>query len=149
MLDNFTTNFRRALSLVLYNNGQVLDSDIDELLEHFRIDKGIEIDREEFVEEVIAASKFFQDFEECLFVCTNVTCTKSSYFEMSMEKWQNLSQLLDCPVVPTGCHWQCEKAPVVTLKTGSDIQSFVKCSTEETWKNTFDSIQNVLRSRGE
>lgn len=142
MLDNFTLNFRRALSFVLHNNGQILESDIDDLLEHFKVDKGIEIDKEEFLYEVKEAKQFFKNFDKCLFVCTNVTCSKLSYFESSKESFENLSKSIDCPVIPTGCHWQCENAPVVTMKKGSQLQSFVNCSNSSSWDSVIENAKN-------
>ena len=144
MAVEFTDNFRRAFSFVLHHNGFVKEADMDELLLHFKVDKGIVINRNEFLLEVEKALDYFHSLENCLFVCTNITCSKKSYFEITETSLIELSKKLDCPVVATGCHWQCENAPVITLKNGTEKNSYVRCSSDKTWNKALDEIKKVL-----
>lgn len=141
--------FKKAFSLVLNKNGKVSTQDVDELLHHYKVDKNIDIDKSAFVIELALAKKFYSEQEKSLFVCTNVTCKDSTYLEQSESSLNNLAKNLGCQVIKTGCHWQCEYASVVTLKTGEYLTSYTGCNSKIDWENTLTQIRKRLESHSQ
>jgi len=138
---------RSALALVIHKNGDVSDSDIDDLLNFYSAKKGISIDRDRYGAVVRAASDRYHQQETSLFICTDSPCLKRTFISPSDPSIETLSKELGCRVEVTGCHWQCEEAPVVTLKTGPESKSFVQCSSSESWQSIRDFISLIPQKR--
>lgn len=136
--------FQSALSLVIYKNGNVQEQDIDDLLARYRLKKGITIEKEVYCHAVESATQYFNKNEQCLFVCTAAPCLKRSYLHASDETMKRLSQELGCEVAVTGCHYQCDNGPALTLKINNSSWSFLDISTEEKWQEASRSIQGLL-----
>jgi hypothetical protein len=136
--------FQSALSLVIYKNGNVQELDIDDLLTRYRLKKGITIEKEIYCQAVEDATQYYKKSEQCLFVCTATPCLKRSYLHASDETMNRLSQELGCEVNVTGCHYQCENGPALTLKINNNSWSFLDISTEEKWREAGRSIQRLL-----
>ena len=139
--------FRSALSLVIHKNGSVTAKDVDDLIERYRVKKGITLDKNRYWQAVRTATEHYQRQEYCLFVCTDSRCLAKTYINPSNASMQALSRELDCPVEVTGCHWQCDDAPVVTLKVGKKSYPITNCDSEETWSVARASILRYLGRR--
>jgi hypothetical protein len=125
---------RSALSLVIRKNGAVSDSDIDYVISFYREKKGITLDQSKYRQAVQVASDKYERLAKGLFVCTDKPCLRKSFVNPSDESIELLSKDIECPIEITGCHWQCEQAPVVTLKVGTASQSLVRC-TSDSWES--------------
>ena len=136
--------FESALSLVIYKNGDVQEQDIDDLLIRYRIKKGIIIEKETYRQAVEAATQYFNRHDECLFVCTAAPCLKQSYLHPSNDSMQKVSQELGCEVAVTGCHYQCESGPTMTLKLDKGSSLFLDISTDEKWHAARESMQRLI-----
>lgn len=134
--------WRSALAMVIYRNGQVEESDVDGLIERYREKKGIHLDRDIYMQALASATRHYQKSENRLFVCTDIRCLDRSWLCPSRPNLAALESELGCPVEPTGCHWVCEEAPVVTLKRGIQAYRFADCSSKERW----DEVRSQLRS---
>src|SRR4029450_5228504 len=139
--------FRSALSLVIHKNGNVDREDVDDLIDRYRVKKGITLDKDKYWQAVRAATEHYQRQQYCLFVCTDSRCLAKSSINPSNSSMQALSRELNCPVEVTGCHWQCDDAPVLTLKVGSNSYAIANCSSDETWKAARASIVRYLSRR--
>jgi hypothetical protein len=135
---------RSAFSLVIHKNGNVTQSDIDDLLTRYRIHKGLFIDPKDYVEAIRLATERYQQNDNCLFVCTGGSCQKNAALDHSEKGIAKLGEELNCPVELTGCHWQCEHAPVVTLKTADHGQSFTHCSSHVSMELALKSIRALI-----
>ena len=140
--------FRSALSLVIHKNGHVSGEDVDDLIDRYRVKKGITLDKDKYWQAVRAATEHYQRQQYCLFVCTDSRCLAKTFLNPSNSSMQALSHELNCPVEVTGCHWQCDDAPVLTLKVGSQSYSFPDCSSAESWQSARESILRHLEQRG-
>jgi len=141
--------FRSALSLVIHKNGSVTSADVDDLIERYRVKKGITLDKEKYWQAVRTATEHYQRQEYCLFVCTDSRCLAKTFLNPSNSSLQAVSRELNCPVEVTGCHWQCDDAPVLTLKVGASSYPLTNCSNEEAWRAARASIRRYLtRGRG-
>lgn len=138
---------RSALSLVIHKSGNVSSLDIDELLEHYRSRKGINIDREIYREAVKRASDHYNNHVISLFICTDRPCLKGTFVNPSEKSINALAQELKCPIETTGCHWQCDMAPVVTVKKGTQSRSFLQCSSSEEWQSIRDFLSASREER--
>ncbi len=131
--------FRSALSLVIHKNGHVSDADIEDLLNFYRHKKGIYIETERYRSTVEAAIKHYQKNINCLFICTDGPCLDKTFLTLSQISLQALRRELNCPVESSGCHWQCERAPSVTLKAGEESRSFPNCTALH-WNETCEHV---------
>jgi hypothetical protein len=138
--------FRSALSLVIHKNGHVLASDVRDLLNHYRANKGVTIDRARFDELIQLAQRQYMKESIKLYVCTDAPCLSKSFIHPSKLAIGQLAKELQCQVETSGCHWQCEEAPVVTLKHGQDSRSFVRCGSSESWASVCESILGLNRN---
>jgi len=136
--------WRSALAMVIYRNGQVLESDVDGLIERYSEKKGIHLDREIYMQAVASATRHYQKNENRLFVCTDSRCLDRSWLCPSRSNLAALESELECPVEPTGCHWICEEAPVVTLKKGACSYRFSDCSSRERWDEVKAELAQLL-----
>lgn len=126
--------FRSAFSLVIHKAGDVNDADINDLLGFYETNKGITIDHQRYAAVVTSAREKYKKYEKALFICTDGPCLQKTLVNPSESSTKQLSEDLGCPVVTTGCHWQCAFAPVVTAKDQIDSVSFQQCETETKWE---------------
>lgn len=134
---------RSALSLVIHKNGNVSECDIDYVLDFYRSNKGISIDAEKYREAVKRACSNYDKHANKLFICTDEPCLKKTFINPAGYSIETLSRKLKCPVETTGCHWHCDSAPVMTLKSDNRSNSFIKCSAAN-WQSVYDSISSFL-----
>ncbi len=139
--------FRSALSLVIHKNGKVIAEDVDDLVDRYRVKKGISLDKVRYWQAVKAATENYQRQDNCLFVCTDSRCLAKTFLSPSNASLKELSRDLDCPVEATGCHWQCDDAPVLTLKIGDRRYSIPDCSSAEALQSARASIRRQLSVR--
>ncbi len=137
---------RSALSFLIRKRGEVDDAQLEELFEFYRSKKGITMDKEKFLEFLEKASVRLNQHERVLFVCTDSSCLKKIAVTPSEKGLAVVAEEFGCAVEPTGCHWRCDKAPVVTYKSGSDYETFVDCSTAETWQTVKNFVSTERAS---
>ncbi|MBY0548594.1 MAG: hypothetical protein K2W95_15090 [Candidatus Obscuribacterales bacterium] len=133
--------FRSALSLVIHKNGNVEERDVTDLLGFYAESKGITICKEAYQRALNEALRQYHDAERKLYVCTDKPCIRSSYLNPAGASLQELSERLGCAVESTGCHWQCENAPVVTLKHQQNKTTYLHCVSER-WAEVLRDIAN-------
>jgi hypothetical protein len=138
--------FRSALSLVIHKNGNVLESDVRDLLNHYRGNKGISIDRARYDEFIQLAQRHYANETVKLYICTDAPCLSRTFIHPSKLAIGKLSKELNCPVETSGCHWRCEEAPVVTLKHGQTSRCFVRCDAQENWNRVCESVLGLNRN---
>ena len=127
--------FRSALSLVIYKNGSVTEADVDDLIDRYRKKQSIVIEKDSFLQTLRTATEHYEGQTRCLFVCAEGPCLQKQFMEPCEAAVQELSKELGCDVEVTGCHWQCELAPVSTLKVGSTIKVLAKSTAESVCAN--------------
>jgi hypothetical protein len=136
--------FRSALSLVIHKEGNVTETDIDELIARYIAKKGITLDKERYTQAVQSAIDHYQNQEQCLFICTESRCLKNIYLAPSQQNAELIGRMLGCDVVMTGCHYKCELAPVMTLKMQDQCVTLPDCSSEEAWNEALIRCATVL-----
>jgi ABC-type proline/glycine betaine transport system substrate-binding protein len=139
--------FRSALSLVIHKEGNVSTTDIDQLIDRYKVKKGITLDKEKYTQAVDAAVERYQKPEPCLFICTESRCMKNMYIAPSQQNAEVIGRMLDCEVEMTGCHYKCELAPVLTLKKQDGCITFADCSSEMAWDDALTKCATVLSSK--
>jgi hypothetical protein len=122
---------RAALSLVIHKQGAVTEIDVDDLLDRYKRKQGIAIDKADFLQALSHALQHYESRTKCLFVCTEGPCQKATFIHTDPTSLQKLSRELGCEVEDTGCHWQCEVAPVLTFKTETTVRRFGSCASEQ------------------
>jgi hypothetical protein len=137
--------FNAAFSLVIYKEGSVTDWDVDDLLERYLKKQKIVVDKTLFLQELSKAAKHYKSSIRSLFVCSEISCRKKSYLGLEEASLKLLAQNLLCEVETTGCHWICESAPVLKLKIGQSIETYINCSTEKSVSNAISEMKNRLK----
>lgn len=135
---------RSALSLVIYKKGRVTPEDIEKLLARHEREKRYTFDRNRYYLAVKNANAHYWSRAHCVFVCTAEPCQKRTIMDQSPDALAALSTSFGCPVELTGCHWQCDEAPAVTLKSGDTQTHFVECSSPERWEQVQSEIKQLL-----
>lgn len=116
--------YQAALSLVIHKNGAVTEADADDLLDRYKRKSGLIVNKAEFMQSLHEATQHYSAQAKCLFVCTEIHCAGKTIIPLDPESLSALGASLDCAVEPTGCHWQCEFAPVFTIKLSTDAWFF-------------------------
>lgn len=137
---------RSALSLVIHKDGNVCAGDIDYVIDFYRVKKGITLDKDKYREAVEVSSVRYKNLAKGLFICTDKPCLRKSFINPSDKSLELLSKEIDCPIEITGCHWQCEQAPVATLKIGTISKSFLRCSSSDSWKSIRQFVFQLTKS---
>lgn len=134
--------FRSALSLTIHKEGTVDEADVDDLIDRYKRRKGIIIDKPAYMQAVAAAVIHYHSRQKCLMVCTDTPCLEKTFLNTGETSAEKLSKQIACPVETTGCHWECEQAPVLTLKNGTDITRFYKCSSERFFSDAWSKLSH-------
>jgi hypothetical protein len=135
---------RSALSLVIHRGGKVSIRDITSLIKRYRSKRGIEIDQDEYVRAIKTSTEYYHQERARVFICTDRPCAKRSIFEISEDCLDSLSAKIGCSVITTGCHWQCDDAPVITLKVGDKTKHYLKCETQARRDQVLESIRDLV-----
>jgi len=125
---------RAALSFLIRKKGVVGEPQIEELFEFYRSKKGITFDREKYQEFLDKATLRLNEHQRVLYVCTDPSCLKKITVHPSGQSLSVVAKELGCAVESSGCLWHCEKAPVMTFKSGAEYKTFTNCSTPESWQ---------------
>ncbi|MBY0552213.1 MAG: hypothetical protein K2W95_33345 [Candidatus Obscuribacterales bacterium] len=71
------------------------------------------------------AGEHYSAQAKCRLVCTEIHCAGKTIIPLDPESPSAHSvRRWDSAVEPTGCHWQCELAPVFTIKLSTDAWFF-------------------------
>jgi hypothetical protein len=136
--------FQAALSLVIHKTGSVSDWDVDDLIERYRIKQATTVNKRLFLQVLSEATQHYEDKVRCLFICAEGACSQKSLVATTEDSLHRLSEKLGCDVETTGCHWRCQDAPVMMLKTGQATIRFDFCGSELAVKNMYDDVTNIL-----
>lgn len=128
---------RSALSLMIHKEGHVTEADVSFLIDWYRENRNITIERDVYGEALERVRRFYSEQPVRLMVCTDGPCEKQSCLNTQEGDLSELSEFLGCPVLPTGCHWECEDAAILTLKLGDSHHRFRRL-------NSWSELQNVL-----
>lgn len=116
--------YQAALSLVIHKDGAATETDVDDLLDRYERKSGLLINKAEFMQSLHEATQHYSAQSKCLFVCTEIHCAGKTIIPLDPESLGALGASLDCAVEATGCHWQCEFAPVFTIKLSAESWLF-------------------------
>jgi hypothetical protein len=136
--------YRSALSLVIHKKGSVGEADVDDVISRYRRKRSIVIDKPSYLLALEAALAHYSEQKVCLFVCNEGVCAEKAFVGDAGPSLANLSEQLQCTVEETGCHWQCEGAPVLTLKVDGELISFSHCVSEESLSEALGQIRARL-----
>lgn len=135
---------RSALSMVIHKQGDVTEWDVTDLIQRYQAKKGITLDKERYWQAVRVATEQYKSNVPCLYMCTDSRCLTKAYLSPTGASLEQLSAELGCRVEPTGCQWQCEEAPMLTMKTASGAESLFRINSAESWQAAQVVIRNKL-----
>jgi Fe2+ or Zn2+ uptake regulation protein len=127
------TVYRNLKALV--EEGKVLSLDM----------RGLTIDRGDYLHGVKSATNHYLSESNKVFICTDKACASRRTFEPTQDCLRSLSEAIGCHVEVTGCHWQCDHPPVMTLKYGDRSRQYLNCDTETRCAEVFDSMRELVR----
>lgn len=136
--------YKSALSLLIHKQGCVSDGDVDDLLERYKKKRSIVIAKGDYLQALSEAKQHYFGTTVCLFVCSEGACAERAYIGAEGPSPALMQEKLGCPVEMTGCHWQCELAPVVTLKIDSRQVCYADCSSAQSVDGLLLAVQAEL-----
>lgn len=136
--------FRSALSLAIHKQGDVAEADVDDVIERYKKRRAVEIDKRHYLEALDLALKHYEAQKSCLFVCNEGACAEKAFVGAAGPSLLELASQMPCSVEETGCHWKCELAPVLTLKSGQGQTVFASCDSDESLKSAVEKTLAIL-----
>ncbi len=132
-----------ALGFVLRMQGYWTEESLDPMIEYLN-KKKIPFHRDQLVEKLGQAKRFFNKDPNHLFVCKGRPCLKRQFEGFPKAVLQEFGPDKACPVTFTQCQGPCKQAPFATLRIGTETRQFSQFSNPSDWTLISKQIQNAV-----